>query len=101
MSRPEFIQKIPAIVRNKFVFAGLLFLVWISFFDDSSIVSRISKSRELTKLEQQKEHYIKEIETLKKRLEELEGDEKALEKFAREQYLMKKKNEDIYIIEED
>lgn len=101
MLRPEFIQKTPPFLRNKFVFAGLVFLVWISFFDDSSIVSRISKARELHKLEQQKEHYIKEIDTLQKRFEELKGDEKALEKFAREQYLMKKKNEDIFIIEEE
>ncbi len=101
MSRPEFIEKIPPILRNKFVFAGLAFVVWILVFDDSNLVSRISKSRELSKLEQQREHYIKEIDTLQKRLEELKGDEKALEKFAREQYLMKKDNEEIFLVEEE
>lgn len=101
MSRPEFIEKIPPFLRNKFVFAGLAFVIWLTFFDDSNLISRFHKSRELSKLEQQKEHYIKEIDTLQKRLEELKGDEKALEKFAREQYLMKKDNEDIFLIEED
>lgn len=101
MANFPFIKKIPPFLRNKYVFVGVVFFVWILFFDDSNIINRISNSRELRQLEAQKTHYIEEIEMNKKRLEELTGDEKAIEKFAREQYHMKKDGEEIFIIEEE
>lgn len=68
------------------------------FFDQYNLISRVSNNRKISELEQQKESYIAEIERSNRLLQELKGDDQSLEKFAREQYLMKKDNEDIYIV---
>ena len=45
-----------------------------------------------------KVYYLTEIEQNKKDMQELMGDKAHLEKFARERFLMKKDNEDIFLI---
>ena len=54
--------------------------------------------RELHRLKNDREYYQKRIEIDKKKLRELKTDDHNLEKFAREQYRMKKADEDLYII---
>ena len=54
--------------------------------------------RELSKLKQDREYYKKKIEEDRRKLNELKTDNDNLEKFAREQYRMKKKNEDLFIV---
>jgi cell division protein DivIC len=76
-------------------------VVWVGFFDQYNLVERVKNNRKLQELEAEKEHYVSDIETTKRKLQELKGDKEMLEKFAREQYLMKKKNEDIYLVVED
>jgi len=85
-------------LRNKFIITIIIFLVWMLFFDQYNLISRVSNNRKISELEQQKESYIAEIERSNRLLQELKGDDQSLEKFAREQYLMKKDNEDIYIV---
>lgn len=90
------------IVRNKYILTTLLFLVWIIFFDNNNLLDRISNIKKLNQLNKDKEYYIKKIEEDNKRMEELRTNKENLEKFAREQYLMKRDNEDIFIfVEED
>jgi len=83
---------------NKYVIAILIFIVWISFFDENRLISRISAKAELNKLEEQKNYYREQIEKNKKRLNELKTNKDNLEKFAREQYIMRKPNEDVFVI---
>ena len=90
--------KIKPYVANKYAIAFLVFLVWISFFDENRLISRISAKAELNKLEEQKNYYREQIKINKKRLHELRTNKENLEKFAREQYLMKKPNEDIFVV---
>lgn len=78
--------------------AIIFFVVWMICFDDNSIVSRIRNRNEIAELEQERDKYIEEIARSKRLLQELRGDNESVEKFAREQYLMKKANEDIYIV---
>ncbi len=54
--------------------------------------------RELNNLKNDKEYYTKKIEVDSKKLRELKTDNQSLEKFAREQYHMKKADEDLYIV---
>jgi len=88
------------IIRNKFIVTAVVFVIWMMFFDQYNLISRVTNNRKIAELEQQKEFYIAEIERSERLLLELKGDNKSLEKFAREQYLMKKKDEDIFIVEE-
>lgn len=101
MSVKEYFIRIFPFVRNKFTFTAIIFVIWVGFFDQYNIVERIKNNRKLRELEIEKEHYVSDIETTKRKLKELKGDKEMLEKFAREQYLMKKKNEDIYLVVED
>jgi cell division protein FtsB len=89
------------IVKNKFAIASLAFIVWMLFFDRNDLSSQMQYTKQKKNLEAEKEFYEKEILKVEKNLEELSSDPKKLEKFAREKYLMKKENEDIYILVED
>jgi cell division protein FtsB len=68
------------------------------FFDRNSIISQFRLSATLSDFEDQKEYYLTELEKDSTSLHILEHDKNALEKFAREKYLMKKDNEDVYLI---
>ena len=94
----DHIMRIIPFLKNKFILTLVVFVVWMVFFDQNNLVSRVHNNRKIAELEQQKEFYIAEIARSQRLLNELKGDNESLEKFAREQYLMKKDNEDIYII---
>lgn len=88
------------IVTNIYVIITLLFIVWMAYFDENSLKNHLEFNKEINKLESEKEYYKKNIEDDKAIINNLKNKEQ-LEKFAREEYLMKKENEDIYIIEYD
>lgn len=89
------------IIKNKYLIAILVFLVWIVFFDSNRLISVQRHRNELKKVNREKDYYQKEIEHNKKLLELYQTNIKALENFARENYLMKKDNEDIFLIVEE
>ncbi len=86
------------IISNKYFLVTAFFIVWMLFFDRNDLLSQYEYRKQLHKLEEEKEFYTKESERVKKDLEELTSDQEMLEKFAREKYLMKKDNEDVYVI---
>lgn len=85
-------------LKNKFVLAAIVFTIWICFLDENNLLERLQSMKELRQLKADKAYYQKKIEEDTKRLNELKTDNDNLEKFAREQYLMKKDNEDLFII---
>ncbi len=85
------------VLRNKFVFTSLLFLVWMTFFDENSFISTIKNRMKMAELEAEKEHYLREIAESTADLKLLQNDKELLEKFARERYLMKKEDEEIFV----
>lgn len=84
--------------KNIFVLILFVFFIWMLFFDANSWLIHRELNHEIDDLEAQKEYYKKEIEKDKKALKKLNNDE-GLEKFAREEYYMKRDNEEIFIIE--
>lgn len=70
------------------------------FFDERNYFDQRDERQKLEKLEAKKKYYETEIEKARKELQELQNNPAALEKYARERYLMKKQGEDIYIIED-
>ena len=87
-----------SILTNIYVLILTVFVVWMIFFDTNSLLIHMELRKEIKKLEKQKEFLQEEIEKDKKVLDRL-SDPEELEKFAREQYYLKKKNEEIFIIE--
>jgi len=69
----------------------------MAFFDENSFISTIKNQIKLSELEDEKEHYTQEISESTADLKLLQNDKALLEKFARERYLMKKENEDIFV----
>ena len=86
------------LLKNKYTLTLMVFLGWIVFFDQNNLIERLQNLKQLHQSEKDKIYYIGKISQDSAKLKELKTDKKNLEKFAREQYLMKKKNEDIFII---
>lgn len=93
--------KIPKYLANKYALTGAVFLIWIFFLDQNKVINQLQYRMELEKLEEEKVFYLEEIQKINKDLEELKSNPKTLEKFAREKYLMKKDNEELFVIVEE
>ena len=98
MDRFKIIEKIPSVFRNKFLLTILFFIVWLILFDSNNLISRYKELSRLRNLRKEKEFYAEKIASDKKMLYDLRTNDLYLEKFAREQYKMKKPDEDIYIV---
>ena len=92
-------------IRNfriiKYFVAFLLFGIWITFFDESNLIEQHSRKIKLTQLQEQELFYRNKIKSDQRKLAELQTNDETLEKFAREQFQMKKENEDVYVIVEE
>ena len=88
-------------ISNKFIISFLIFFFWVFFFDQHSIWERKEYKSRIEALTKEKEYFLNKIKKDKNRIHELKTNRENLEKFAREQYLMKKKDEDIFIIIEE
>ncbi len=84
--------------KNIFILVLVVFAIWMLFFDTNSWVIHHELNNDIKALEDQKEYYKKEIEKDNQVLKKLTTEE-GLEKFAREEYYMKRDQEEIYIIE--
>ncbi len=87
-------------VSNKYVIILVLFIIWMGFFDENSYLNHRELDQEIDKLENANDYYKKQIDADQKVIDNL-NDPDSLEKYAREEYKMKKENEDIFIIEYD
>lgn len=87
--------------RRKYLITFAAFVVVVGFLDEDSIVRRMGYANEISRLNSEIEKYRAEYEENTERLNELAVDSGAIERIAREKYLMKKPNEDIYVFEED
>jgi len=74
-------------------------LVCAFIISDSNIFARIGYDAEIQSLKGQIKYYEKKKDEDKRKLEELHSNKEGIEKFARENYLMKKENEEVFIIE--
>ncbi len=83
---------------NWYILATLLFSFWMLFWDANSLLNHRKINKEIKGLKQNKEYYQNEIAREKKEREDLK-DPRKMEKFAREEYWMKKENEEIFLVE--
>ena len=73
-------------------------MVWIVFFDPKDIPSSINRIETYKKLQQTELNLNKKIAETRKDLNLLKTNPQTIEKYARENYMMKKYNEDLFII---
>lgn len=98
----KLLAHIPSWLKNKYLLTATGFTVWILFFDNRDfITSHFREKGELLKLEKSKQYYEQQIATTKQELEQLKTNPALLEKYAREKYLMKRDNEDLFLIREE
>ncbi|HEU0111727.1 MAG TPA: septum formation initiator family protein [Flavisolibacter sp.] len=95
----KLLSNIPSWAKNKYIITIIAFVIWMIFFDAKDIITQRERTGELRELQESKAYYTNEIATEKKALEELKSNPAAIEKYAREQYLMKKENEDLFIVQ--
>ena len=88
------------IISNKYLIITVLFIIWMIFFDTNSFLIHQELNNDIKKLEKNKEEYLEEIMNDKLFIEKMK-DSSEIEKFAREQYYLKRKNEEIYLIEHE
>lgn len=91
-------KKVLPYIRNKYLLSILFFITWLLFFDANNLIDRTSVIGEIRRLEKNKEYFRERIQKDSLRMQELKTDRENLEKFAREQYLMKKDDEEIFVI---
>jgi len=94
----EFFVKIWPWLRNKYVLTIAVFSIWMLFFDQNNVVDRIRMTSEIRQLEVDREFYQEQLLKDSARLSELTTNKENLEKYAREQFLMKKSNEDVFVV---
>jgi len=83
--------------KNKYFLTSLAIIAWLLFFDKNDVFSQFDLMQKCKKLEKERNYYIAAIESNKSVLNELQTNKKSLETFAREKYLMKKDNEDVFV----
>ena len=85
-------------IHNWFFYTGLLFLIWVAFFDENSLTQQIKLSKEINDLNDKEKFYNEEIKTIDEEIGAYNHDTALLERFAREKYYMKKDNEEVFVI---
>ena len=90
---------IPSFIKDKYFLSAASFAIWILFFDRNDILTQIERRDDLTTLQKRKQYYTEQIAQESKVSEELRSNPSTIERYAREKYLMKRDNEDLFIIQ--
>lgn len=88
------------ILTNLYLVILTIFVVWMLFLDENSYLTHREFNKEIDELETWIKYHKQRIKEDKQTIKNLR-DSLELERYAREKYLMKKENEDIYLIEFD
>ena len=86
---------------HKYKITLITFILIIGVFDENSLIVRWSHKQEISELKKEIAHFKRNYENDSRMLKEITNNNESLEKVAREKYLMKKADEDIFVFEED
>jgi cell division protein FtsB len=85
------------ILKNKYFIVIVVLISWLLYFDKNDVFTQYELVQKCNKLNAERDYYIAEIEKNKMEINELQNNSKSLETFAREKYLMKKDDEDVFV----
>ena len=91
-------RKFATIFTNKYLLTGTAFCIWMLFFDTNDLSLQIRRINEMHKLQNSEKVMDELIADTRRELGQLKTNPETLEKYAREKYMMKKENEDLYIV---
>jgi cell division protein DivIC len=94
----KLLAHIPSWLKNKYLLTGTFFLVWMFFFDPKDVTYNWSITQKYKDLQKSEHHLDQQIAETKKEQDLLKTNAQTIEKYARENYLMKKDNEDLFIL---
>src|SRR6478609_30968 len=89
---------LPSWIRNKYFLTAAAFIIWMIFFDRNDIPYQLKRINELKQLEKSEKNMDAQIKDTRNKLELLKSNPSTLEKYAREKFMMKKDNEDLFIL---
>lgn len=92
-------RKLIPYITNKYLITALVFVAIVLFIDRNNVFMQYGRRAELRSLEQKRDFYLGEIKKTEQQLYELQHSSEALEKYARENLLMKRENEDLFLVE--
>lgn len=93
-------ERVVSLVKNKFLIAGIAFLVWMLFFDRNDLATQFGYQKEKDRLETEKEYYAHENVRIEQAIKDVQFNPSEIQRIAREKYKMKKANEDVYVVVE-
>jgi len=96
----KLLSHIPAWLRNKYLLSFAAFVAILLFLDKNDIFTQLARHRELKNLQESKRYYTTQIASERKELELLKRAPATVEKYAREKYLMKRDDEDLFLVPE-
>jgi len=94
----KLLTHIPSWLKNKYLLTGAFFVIWMFFFDPKDILTGVERLSKLNELENSEKHLKKLITESHQELDLLKNNARSIEKYAREKYMMKKDNEDLFIV---
>ena len=94
------LKRLPAWLRNKYLVALGVFAAIMLFFDKNDVFTQSARNRQLKDLQESKQYYTDRIAEERNELEQLKSNPGTVERYAREKYLMKRENEDLFLIPE-
>ena len=97
----KLLTHIPSWIRNKYFVFFAAFCVIVLFLDRNDFFTQYERQKELRQLQKSKEYYISQISSETKELEALRNNPATVEKYAREKYLMKRDNEELFLVPEN
>ena len=93
-------MKIPVkeISKHFFVIVSAVFVLWMLLFDTNNVWQQLKKRNAVKETKEKVDYYKQEIEVLREKSKFISEDEEELERYAREQFYMKKPTEDVFVI---
>ena len=96
--KQKFLRFVPRFLRNRYGLGLTVLLLYITFFSDYDLYTTLKLRHQLHEMKQEREQYARDIKDTRERLHQLTSDQVMMEKFAREKWLMKRDNEDVFVL---
>lgn len=94
------LKHIPSFFKNKYLITTVLFIVFMLYISENDIFNMFERNGKLQELQKSEQHLTKLIKDTRDELDLLKNNNiQTIEKYAREKYLMKKENEDLFVVE--
>jgi cell division protein DivIC len=93
------LSKILSQIRNKYFIAFTAFVLWMLFFDRNDVFTLMERKKELREIQASKQYFTQRITEDRKFSKDLQFNASAIEKYAREKYLMKRENEELFLVQ--